>query len=346
MLVDRLNAYILPGRAAHPGPGLDQAKAGEALGLGGLFLSERWETKELGAVMGALTQATDRVKLVAGLTHFGTRHPLVQAGMGATLQMLSGNRFVLGFGRAVPPLFRKLGINVLNNAGMADHVGILRRLWAGESVSYSGPAGEYPEMQLAQPCDTPPPILLGAVGPKTLALAGVHFDGVVLHPFLTTEGVARSVRIVRDAAAGAGRDADAVTIYATVVTAPDSLRPEQREDILEARAVSYFMHREVGLPLVTMNGWDEAPMDRLIEKGLSRLEYGQGDIAEGRRQMAEAVAMLPGEWLEQGAAIGGLSRCATRLAEYRAAGADQILLHGTTPDQQGDIVAAVRALDV
>ncbi len=49
--------------------------------------------------------------------------------------------------------------------------------------------------------------------------------------------------------------------------------------------------------------------------------------------------------LEQGAAIGSLSRCATRLAEYGAAGADQILLHGTTPDQQGEIVAAVRALD-
>ena len=105
------------------------------------------------------------------------------------------------------------------------------------------------------------------------------------------------------------------------------------------------MNREVGLPIVSMNGWDEAPMDRLVETGLSRLEYGQGDIAEARRQMAEAVAMLPDEWLEQGAAIGNLSRCATRLAEYRAAGADQILLHGTTPDQQEDIVAAVRALD-
>src|SRR3546814_16364598 len=97
-LINRLNAYILPGRAAHPAPGLEQAQAGEALGLGGIFLSERWETKELGAMMGALTQATSRVKLVAGLTHFGTRHPLVQAGMGATLPMLSGNRFVLGFG--------------------------------------------------------------------------------------------------------------------------------------------------------------------------------------------------------------------------------------------------------
>src|SRR3546814_5222602 len=93
-------------------------------------------------------------------------------------------------------------------------------------------------MQLAQPCESPPPVILGAVGPKTLALAGAHCDGVVLHPFLTTEGVARSVRIVRDAARDAGRDPEAVAIYATVVTAPDSLLPKQREDILEARAVS------------------------------------------------------------------------------------------------------------
>src|SRR3546814_16925613 len=97
-------------------------------------------------------------------------------------------------------------------------------------------------------------------------------------------------------------------LYATVVTAPDSLLPKQREDILEARAVSYFMHREVGLPIVSMNGWDEAPMDRLVETGLSRLEYGQGDIAEARRQMAEAVAMLPAEWMEKGAAIGDRRR--------------------------------------
>src|SRR3546814_4553783 len=82
------------------------------------FFSSRRRHTRCALVTGVQTCALPicRVKLVAGLTHFGTRHPLVQAGMGATLQMLSGNRFVLGFGRAVPPLFRKLGIAVLNNA--------------------------------------------------------------------------------------------------------------------------------------------------------------------------------------------------------------------------------------
>jgi 5,10-methylenetetrahydromethanopterin reductase len=342
VLADVLNAYILPGRAADARAGLTQAREGQRLGLGGLFLSERWESKEIASVMGALTQVTSRPKLVAGLTHFGTRHPLVQAGMGATLQALSGGRFVLGFGRAVPPLFRKLGIPVLDNAGMADYVGILRKLWAGETVTYSGPAGSYPEMQLAQPCEAPPPVILGAVGPKTLALAGAHFDGVVLHPFLSVAGVARSVAIVRDAARAAGHDPAAVRIYATVVTAPDTLSDAERANILEARAVSYFMHREVGLPIITMNGWDEGPMDRLAETGLSRLEYGQGDIEESRRQMAQAVEILPSEWLTTGAAVGSVAHCVDRLRAYLDAGADEILLHGTTPDQQGPLVAAAR----
>lgn len=341
-MADILNSYILPGRVADPLEGLEQARLGEQLGLGGIVLSERWDSKELGSVMGALTQVTQRVRLVAGITHFGTRHPLVQAGMSATMQMLSGGRFVLGFGRSVPTLFQKLGIPVLNNAGMADHVDILRKLWAGETVSYRGPAGDYPEMELAQPCANPPPIIIGAVGPKTLALAGAHFDGLLLHPFLTAEGVARSVKIVRDAAMAAGRDPMSVRIYAIVVAAPDTLTGGERENILEARAVSYFMHREIGLPIVSMNGWDEAPMNRLVETGLSRLEFGQADVADSRRQLAAAVEFLPREWLETGAASGSVSRCADRLGEYLAAGADEILLHGTTPEQQGPLVEELR----
>jgi probable F420-dependent oxidoreductase len=339
-MADTLYSYILPGKVADPRPGLDQAREAEQLGLGGVFLSERWETKELGTVIGALSQVTSKLTLVAGLTHFGTRHPLVQAGMGQTMQMLSGNRFVLGYGRGVPSQFRKLGIPVLNNQGMADYVAILRQLWAGETVQYSGPAGDFPEMQLPIGCDTPPPVIIGAIGPKTLALGGAHFDGVVLHPFLSIEGVQRSVAIVRQAAEQAGRDPDRITIYGTIVTAPDTLTDKERADILEARAVSYFMHPELGRQLVGINGWDDAPIAALAETGLAKLEYG-GDMQEARRLMAEAVSMLPPAWLTTGAATGSIAHCVQRLCDYHAAGVDQILLHGTLPAQQGPIVAGM-----
>lgn len=343
-LAGRLFSYILPGQAAHPAPGLDQAREAERIGLNGVFLSERWETKELGAMMGALSQATSRITLVAGLTHFGTRHPLVQAGMAQTLQALSGNRFVLGYGRGVVGQFKQMGIPVPNMQGMADHVDILRRLWAGETVSYSGPAGEFPEMALPVGTDNPPPILIGTIGPKTLALAGKHYDGVVLHPFLTAEGIRRSTKIVRDAASEAGRDPLAVKIYATAVTAPDFLSEAQRADILEARAVSYFMHREIGNALTSINGWDNAPLDALAETGLAKREYGPGDHAETRRLMAEAVSLLPQEWLATGAATGTVDACAERIKDYCDAGADYILLHGTTPDQQGPLVKAMQEI--
>jgi alkanesulfonate monooxygenase SsuD/methylene tetrahydromethanopterin reductase-like flavin-dependent oxidoreductase (luciferase family) len=58
-----------------------------------VFLAERWDNKEVASGLGALSQVTERVKLVAGLTHFGTRHPLVLAGMAASLQNLSKGRF-------------------------------------------------------------------------------------------------------------------------------------------------------------------------------------------------------------------------------------------------------------
>src|SRR5271154_970329 len=217
-----LGAYALPGRVTDPRPGLEQAVIGEALGLGSIWVAERWEKKEIAATLGALTQRTRRVKLVAGMTHFGTRHPIVLAGMASTLQALSGNRFILGFGRSVAFVWKNLGIPVPVNAGMADYARILRSLWRGETINYDGPAGRFPNMRMAEIPAVPPPIILAAIGPKTLALAGAHFDGVVLHPFLTTEGVARSAAIVRRAAQEAGRDPAAVKIYAEVVVAPDS----------------------------------------------------------------------------------------------------------------------------
>lgn len=345
-LADVLYSYIIPGHAKDARLAITQAQEAERIGLGGVFLSERWESKELGTVIGALTQVTNRVKLVAGLTHFGTRHLIVLAGMGSTMQTLSDGRFVLGFGRGVPAQFKQLGIPTPNIAEMADRADILRKLWAGETVSYEGKAGTYPALQLAHGCPNPPPLILGAIGPKTLALAGSHFDGIVLHPLLTTEGVKKSTTIVKEAAIAAGRDPSDVKVYSTIVTAPDTLPEDAREDILGARAVSYFMHPELGRQLVGINGWDPEPLSKLAETGLAKLDYGTSDINEKRRLMAEAAAMLPQAWLAKGTVSGSVERCCERFTEYLDAGVDRILIHGTTPEYQEDLVQAAKTVQL
>lgn len=335
-----LGAYALPRHVADARPGLEQARAGEALGLGSIWVAEHWEKQEVAATLGALTQRTARVKLVAGMTHFGTRHPIVLAGMASTLQALSGNRFILGFGRSVSSIWKNLGIPVPVNAAMADYARILRSLWAGETVNYDGPAGRYPNMHMPELPDLPPPLILAAIGSKTLALAGQHFDGAVLHPFLTPEGVARSVAIVRNAAEEAGRDPASVRMYAEVMVAPDATEAEILSAV-KARAVTYFTLRDLGAQLIAMNGWDPAPMEQLLaDPRFLDIERQTATPTELRERLMEAIEVLPPQWMEQGAAAGSARAVAKRLLEYRNAGADEIVLHGTTTDRLGPLVEA------
>ena len=58
-----LGAYLLPGRIKNPKDGIYQATKSEELGLGTLWLSERWGSKDLGAIFGAVTQAAPSVSL-------------------------------------------------------------------------------------------------------------------------------------------------------------------------------------------------------------------------------------------------------------------------------------------
>jgi probable F420-dependent oxidoreductase len=195
-------------------------------------------------------------------------------------------------------------------------------------------------MRMPELPEVAPPMILAAIGPKTLALAGQHFDGAVLHPFLTPEGVARSAAVVCKAAEQAGRDPAAVRIYAEVVVAPDATAAEIQSAV-QVRAVTYFTIRDLGSQIIAMNGWDPAPMERLLaDPRYLNIEGQKGTHAELRERMREAIGVLPPHWLEQGAAAGSSSAVARRLIEYRGAGADEIVLHGTTPDRLGSLVRA------
>jgi probable F420-dependent oxidoreductase len=319
-------------------PGLQQAAIGERIGLGSVWVSERWETKEIGATLGALTQNTSRVRLVAGVTHFGTRHPVVLAGMASTLQALSDNRLILGFGRNVAGMWRDLGIPTPVGAAIRDYADIYRALWRGETVTYDGPAGRYPRIRLADTPAVAPPLILAAIGPNSLHLAGAHFDGAVLHPFLTTEGVARSVAMVRDAAKEAGRDPATVKIYAEVVVAPDC-SDDQITKIVRARAATYFTLRDLARHIITANRWDPSPVHQLLaDPRFANLELQAGTPEQLRARSLEAVSLVPDDWISTGAAIGSAAQVAARLHEYRAAGADEIVLHGTTTDRLGPLL--------
>src|SRR5690606_6009537 len=235
----------------------------------------------------------------------------------------------MGIARSVEGRWKKIGVPPQTNKSMADTLQILRSLWKGETVSYSGPAGEYPEMVFADVPEKITPVHLAAVGPKTLALAGTHFDGVILHPFLTPHGVARSTAIVRKAAAEAGRDPLSVRIIAAVVGAPD-LTGAEIKAVVYARASTYFVHKAMASPIIEANEWDIRALDPILAMGLEDLETQQVSLEEVRSKMTAASKLIPPHWISEGASVGSAATVARRLLEYKAAGADEILLHGAS----------------
>ena len=207
---DRMNElafYVLPGHTDSPRELIDECRAGERLGLGSGFISERLHTKEAATICGAVGAVTSEIGIATGVTNHNTRHPRVTAGHCSTMHRLTGGRYALGLGRGFDRAWDAIGMPRITTAQMEDFAGIIRRLIHGETIiNHEGPAGSYPLLSLAPNLDEDVPLMLAAFGPNSLALGGRAFDGVILHTFFTDETTARCVDTVRKAAERAGRD--------------------------------------------------------------------------------------------------------------------------------------------
>lgn len=343
MRAQELGAYILPGGVKDPRQGIEQARTAERLGLGAVWLGERFDTKDFAAVLGACSQATREIQLGVGVTPMNVRHPMVLASAGQTLQALTEGRFRFGFGRSADWRWKGYGYPAPTLASMRDVAMILRRLWAGELVSYEGPAGNFPNIRLPEITGRePPPLFLAGVGPKTLALAGSAFDGAILHPFLTVDAVAESAEIIRSAAAKAGRDPKAIRVVATVVSAPD-MSPEDAALAINSRGAGYLQVKGLGDAIVEANRWD--PGDLEAYRNDPRLVALGGKTADkhmSRAELIELTKVLPAHWIPSSSATGASSEVAETYRRYLAAGADEILVHGATAERLGGVVAEFR----
>lgn len=339
----RLGAYVLPGAAPEPRAALAEARAAAKLGLRALWIGERYDSKDMPSLAGAISQAAPGLDIGAAVTHPFVRHPVVLASMGQTLQALTGGSFRLGLGRSADWRWKAYGLPSPTLQALGDIARILRSLWAGEAVEYDGPLGKFASLKLPQLVEQPPPsLLLAAVGPKTLELAGAAYDGVILHPMLTVNGVANSLAHVRAGAERAGRDPDAVHCVAAVVTAPD-MNDRETALAVRARAAGYLAVPGLGDSIVEANDWAATDLAAFRSQPLlASSRAGTAGKGLSSDEMIESSSALPEDWFSSGAAIGSAGDCATRLAQYVAAGADEIVLHGARIDQLSPLLGAAR----
>ncbi len=341
-LFEKFGTYILPGRVADPRRGIEEAREAERIGLGCVWISERYASKEPAVLSGAVGEVTSRIRMT-GTFYATMRNPIVTASVADMMQSMSGGRYRIMFAKAVPAYLKMLGSPAITFERLADYIAICRKLWAGETVSYEGILGNFPALKLTDRYGGPPPsIIYTAIGPKALAFAGAHCDGVLLHPFVAPTGVANSVKIVRDAAEQAGRDPMSVRIYHNIIVAPD-LPKDEEEAVVGGRAVTYFELPGFGDLIVEINGWDKSVLDRLrAHPQIAGLHGKPADQAFTRQELVEVSRILPQQWLEEGAAVGTAAQCADQLMAYLDAGADEILLHGSAPKDMGPLTKELR----
>ena len=142
----------------------------------------------------ALAQAatlTGRVGLASCVTNLATRDPAITAGAAASLDRLSGGRFVLGVGAGHSGVVN-VGRRPAPPAELRQGVARLRGLLEG---------------------DRRVPVYVAASGPQALRAAGAAADGAFVNYGLGVAETAHARRLLAEGAAQAGRPADALPTW-------------------------------------------------------------------------------------------------------------------------------------
>jgi probable F420-dependent oxidoreductase len=183
------------------------ARRAEALGYSVLLVPDHL-TRQLSPVpaLAAAAAVTTRLRIGSYVFANDYRHPLLLAREAATLDAVSGGRLEFGIGagwRASD--YRQLGV-AYDPAGrridrLAEALGIIKRLFAGETVTHDGPHYQVRHARLSPELvqQPRPPIMLGGGGPRMLRLAAREADIVSFVPQFNAAGRP----IVRQATEGA-----------------------------------------------------------------------------------------------------------------------------------------------
>ncbi|MBL7500639.1 TIGR03564 family F420-dependent LLM class oxidoreductase [Frankia sp. CNm7] len=214
--------------SAGPSPDalIEQVQAAAAAGLDSAYFSQllSWDALTVAALS---ARAVPGIELGTAIVQTYPRHPIALAGQALTVQAVSGQRFTLGVGPSHPQIMEEqFGYTYDRPVGHTrEYLTALRPLLRGEQVDLRGQTLTAVG-GIDAPGIEPPSVLLSALGPRMLRLAGELADGTVTvwtGPELIGDFIAPTLT---RAAADAGRPAPRIvsTVVASVTADPDATR--------------------------------------------------------------------------------------------------------------------------
>ena len=310
---------------------IDLAKRAEAYGFTYVWTFDShilWE--EPYVIYSKILDETRKVIVGPMVTNPATRDITVTASVFATLNEMYGNRTVIGIGRG------DSAVRVTN--GKPVSVGELRQAVVDLQGLVNGDAIEYKGNSLRLPWagSSRAEVWVAAYGPKVLALTGEVGDGFILQ--LADPSIAEwTIAAVREAAAGAGRNPDDVTIC---VAAPAYITDGSPEQHTHARDQLRWFGGMVGnhvADIVARYGDSGAAVPQALTdyiKGREGYDYNEHGRAGNTH-----TSFVPDEIVDRFCIIGPPEEHVRRIKELQALGVHQYSVYLQHDDKDATLAA-------
>jgi 5,10-methylenetetrahydromethanopterin reductase len=284
-----------------------RASAFEDMGYDDIWVPDERLLRNVYVSLAAVAGATTRVGLGTAVTNPYTRHPAHTAAAIATIDELSGGRATLamGAGGGLPAygIDRNRPVQALR-----ESIEIVRRLTAGETVTFEGDLFTLRGAHLDFPPIRQIPIYLAARGPRILQLAGEVADGVMFGGFAQSEGIEYAQHQVETGLDRAGRSREEIDqmvwLYVSASEDRHAARVAVSKIVLASLITSRLILDEIGIALPTS-----------LREHLDSTGW-----VYPAENPAEASALLPDEIVDAFAVYGTPTECVARMEAIRACG--------------------------
>lgn len=309
--IDAGPEIVLPARRLRAPAVVDLARRAESLGWAGVWVSEVLSL-DAATIMGAVAVSTTRVRIGASIVPVTTRSAALLAMTASTVAQLAPGRVAFGLGVSTPGIVadrhdRAVARPVAQTVGTLD---VVRRALRGGSVTRAADPA-VTDLRIDPVPTEPPPVLLGAFGPRMIRVAHAHADGLILNT--VTAAAATGLAATGRAAAGPG--------YPTLLSQRMCVDPTPDDVAAARREIASYCRVPAYGESITRQGWD-------IE-ALCAADPG------------DAPTFLPDALFGELCWMGSAEECRQRLAALGKAGVHPLCVPVGTGDVTGRLLAAL-----
>lgn len=307
-----------------PVPYVELARAAERLGYEAIWAPELRSTEPFG-LLGWIGGHTRDLGLGCAVAQITARTAVAMASGAMTLNGLSGGRFRLGLGVSGPQVAEGWHGRRFDRplSYLREYLTVVRMALAGEPISFTGreinlpvPFARDDVVPLAFPQPSAPlPVHLAGLGPGAVALAGELADGwIAIH--CPPDYMAAGRSWLEAGAARSGRSLESFVTGVGVMCSVDD-DEEQARDVVRPTLALYLG----GMGSPRTNFYNRLAVQLGFGAAAARVRdaYLAGSIGD-------AIMAVDDELLDAMTACGSPERVREKLAAYRKAGVDTVIV--------------------